>query len=208
MFHETMGDRIKKKRESLGLSQGTLGKKLGNVTHASISKWENNQSQPQATNLVQLSKIFNCSIEWLILGSGVDDFQDDNFHITKIHLIDDANILNATFSKNKDYFLTERTDISTKSFACVVKDNSMMPIFLVNDVVIIDPNKQPETDCFVLAKIANTILIRKFITDEMTNDTQHFSVVPINQDYTVFSTTNKEIKVLGTVVEHRSRRMR
>ena len=208
MFQETMGDRIKQKREKLNLSQEALGKELGNVTHASISKWENNQSQPQASNLVQLSKIFNCSIEWLILGSGVDDFQDDDFHIKKIHLIDDVNILNSTFSKNKNYLLTERTDISIKSFACKIKDNSMLPIFLNGDVVLIDPNRQPETDCFVLARIADTLFIRKFITNEMVNDKQHFSIVPINQDYTIFSTANKEIEILGIVVEHRSKRMR
>lgn len=213
MFQETMGSRIKQKREELGLSQEELGRKLKGknsekVTHTSISKWESDLSQPQSSNLMQLSKIFNCSIEWLISGLGVDNFQDDNFRATKIHFVDDTNILNATFSKNKEYVLTERTDISIKSFAYPIQDNSMMPVFLENDVVIIDTARQPEKENFVLARISDTVLIRRFIVDELVQDVQHFSVVPLNQDYTVFSTHNNKIEILGTVIEHRSRRVK
>ena len=54
-------------RKKQGLSQEELGYKL-NVTRQTVSKWELGQTTPEMDKLVELSKLFNISIDELING--------------------------------------------------------------------------------------------------------------------------------------------
>lgn len=54
-------------RKKQGLSQEELGYKL-NVTRQTVSKWELGQTTPEMDKLVELSKLFNISIDKLING--------------------------------------------------------------------------------------------------------------------------------------------
>ncbi|WNS78752.1 helix-turn-helix transcriptional regulator [Domibacillus sp. DTU_2020_1001157_1_SI_ALB_TIR_016] len=60
-----LGDKLKKLRQENGYSQNDLADKL-HVTAQAISKWENNKSIPDITNLVQLSDVYNISLDSLI----------------------------------------------------------------------------------------------------------------------------------------------
>lgn len=61
----TLGEKIQKLRKQNGLSQEALAEKV-NVTRQTVSKWELNQSAPDLDFIVQLSKIFNVSADYLI----------------------------------------------------------------------------------------------------------------------------------------------
>ena len=52
-------------RKKEGLSQEELGYKL-NVTRQTVSKWELGQTTPEMEKLVEMSKIFNVSVDELI----------------------------------------------------------------------------------------------------------------------------------------------
>ena len=52
-------------RKKEGLSQEELGYKL-NVTRQTVSKWELGQTTPEMDKLVEISKIFNISVDELI----------------------------------------------------------------------------------------------------------------------------------------------
>ena len=54
-------------RKKQGLSQEELGYKL-NVTRQTVSKWELGQTTPEMDKLIELSKLFNISIDELING--------------------------------------------------------------------------------------------------------------------------------------------
>ena len=57
-------------RKKQGLSQEELGYKL-NVTRQTVSKWELGQTTPEMDKLVEMSKIFNISVDELINESEV-----------------------------------------------------------------------------------------------------------------------------------------
>ena len=61
----TIGERIILIRKENGLSQDAFGAMI-NVSRQSISKWEANVSIPEVEKLIEISKKFNVSIEWLI----------------------------------------------------------------------------------------------------------------------------------------------
>ncbi|UJF36031.1 helix-turn-helix domain-containing protein [Paenibacillus hexagrammi] len=60
-----IGDKLKKLRKEHNYSQNDLAEKL-HVTAQAISKWENNKSVPDIINLVQLSELYNVSLDYLI----------------------------------------------------------------------------------------------------------------------------------------------
>lgn len=60
----TIGENILKFRKQKGMSQEELAEKL-NVSRQSISLWETNQTVPQIDYLMELSKIFNVSLDEL-----------------------------------------------------------------------------------------------------------------------------------------------
>ena len=60
-----IAERIKMLRENKQLSQTALSKRLG-ITRSSINAWEMGISTPSTTYLVELSKIFHVSIDYLL----------------------------------------------------------------------------------------------------------------------------------------------
>ena len=64
---ESLGNRIKKIRESLGKTQEDFGKLFG-VTKMTVSHWEIGRRDPNIETLVSIIKIGEVSLDWLLLG--------------------------------------------------------------------------------------------------------------------------------------------
>ena len=58
-------DTIKSLRETAGLSQSALAKRLG-VTRSSVNAWEMGLSIPTAQFIVELSQLFHVSTDYLL----------------------------------------------------------------------------------------------------------------------------------------------
>lgn len=65
------GDNIKKIRKYKKLSQEDLAEKM-QVSRQSVSKWENGDAYPEMNNILQLCKIFHCSITDLVNDNLID----------------------------------------------------------------------------------------------------------------------------------------
>lgn len=73
------GDRMKQRRESLGLSQQDLGDRIG-IVYQSVARYEAGRSDPSGEMLAKIAVALDCSADWLI--GLVDD--------PKEHLEEDA----------------------------------------------------------------------------------------------------------------------
>lgn len=60
-----IGEKIKSLRQSNGLTQKELSEKL-NVSSQAISNWEREKGYPDIANIIQLSDLFNISLDTLI----------------------------------------------------------------------------------------------------------------------------------------------
>lgn len=60
-----IGDKIKKLRQSQNLTQSAVAKKLG-ITRSSVNAWEMGISIPSTQYVVELSKLFNVSSDYLL----------------------------------------------------------------------------------------------------------------------------------------------
>jgi len=75
---EGFSERLKRRRKALGLTQKQLADAVG-ISAKTIQKFEYGDI-PKGPNLLRLSRALNCSIDWLLLGSGaggVDPDQDE-----------------------------------------------------------------------------------------------------------------------------------
>lgn len=68
-----LSDKIFKLRKQSGMSQEELAAKL-NVSRQTISRWEIGSAQPDASNLLQLSKLFRVTADYLIN----EEYANDN----------------------------------------------------------------------------------------------------------------------------------
>ena len=57
-----ISDNIKRLRESMGLSQAALARKLG-VTRVSVNAWEMELSSPTAAYLVEMARLFHTTTD-------------------------------------------------------------------------------------------------------------------------------------------------
>ncbi|MCQ6524052.1 MULTISPECIES: helix-turn-helix domain-containing protein [Bacillus] len=64
----SLGEQLKKLRESKGFSQEDVAKKIG-VTRQAVYKWENDKSCPDIDNLILLSEMYNVTLDELIKGN-------------------------------------------------------------------------------------------------------------------------------------------
>ncbi|MCW1825740.1 helix-turn-helix domain-containing protein [Enterobacter asburiae] len=74
MNNETLGRRVLRRRKDIGLTQRDLGKALG-ISHATISLWESDNTEPSGKNLHALAQILQCSPTWILFGD--DDKEPD-----------------------------------------------------------------------------------------------------------------------------------
>ena len=65
----TFGDRVVAGRETLGLCQSELARKLG-VKLRTIQAWEDDRTEPRANKLQMLAGVLNVSLIWLLRGEG------------------------------------------------------------------------------------------------------------------------------------------
>lgn len=61
----TLGEKIVKQRKELNYTQEQLAAILG-VSRQSISKWESNVAYPETDKLIELGKLFDCSMDYLL----------------------------------------------------------------------------------------------------------------------------------------------
>ena len=69
-----LADKIIKERKKLGLSQEELAEKM-NVSRQAVSKWESAQSIPEIDKLLQLSRLFGVTTDYLLK----DEIEDEEY---------------------------------------------------------------------------------------------------------------------------------
>lgn len=74
------GERLKKLREEMKLTQIELGKAF-NISHSTINRYENGLRQPDNETLINMSNFFNVSVDYLL---GISNTRNDSERITDI----------------------------------------------------------------------------------------------------------------------------
>ena len=78
----TLGEKISELRNSKNMSQSDLAEKL-DVSRQSVSKWETNASIPELDKLIQLSDLFEITLDELVLHKKQEDNKENDSVLTE-----------------------------------------------------------------------------------------------------------------------------
>lgn len=205
-----LGQRIRARREELGLTQEQIASQIG-IKQQSYQAIESG-SVKKPRYLYEISLALKCDMAWLLSGKEkeVKNVKVINFEAYKVPLISyvQAGVWTESCelrdSTGFEYIMTS-LELSDKAFALQIKGDSMEPEFKEGDLVIVDPSIKPTPGEFVVAmngeSEATFKKYRELGYDE--HERMQFELIPLNPDYTTISTLNQQIRIIGTMVEHR-----
>jgi len=122
-----------------------------------------------------------------------------------------------------EYLLSDRDDLSIRTFALEIRGDSMMPppgsgeeSFNEGDRIIVDCNVTPLPGDFVVAKNGpdgehgkHAATFKKYRPRGMDEQGREvFELVPLNPDYPTMRSDRQRIDIIGVMVEHRRYRKR
>lgn len=213
----TISERLKVAREAVNLTQEQLAVKAG-VSQGTIANIEGGvRKNPR--ELLAIAKAVGVNPEWLKSGKGSRAFVDANVATAqigarRIPLIDyvQAGVWTAVADSfqpgdAEDWLLTD-LDLSGAAFALQIKGGSMRPDFSPGDRVIIDPDVQPQAGDFVVAKNGEEeATFKKYRARGTGADGEVvFELVPLNPDFETMRSDERQIHIVGVMVEHRKYR--
>lgn len=202
-----IGERIKNRREELGLTQQQLADRLGYKSKSAINKIELGVNDIAQKRIVDFAKALNTSIEYLL---GMDK-KDSEKKLQSVRIPVLGRIAaGIPLEMIEDVVDWEEIDADTAKlgpiFALKVEGHSMEPRILDGDVVIIHQQEDAESGDIVIASVngddATCKRLRKF--------KDGIELIPNNPAYApmFFSNqeiTNKPVKILGKVIELRGK---
>ncbi len=80
----SLSKKIYELRKSNGMSQEALAEKI-NVSRQSVSKWESGETVPEIDRIIELSKVFNVSTDYLLLSGEVETLTNRTKQLEKQH---------------------------------------------------------------------------------------------------------------------------
>ena len=83
---DTIGERIKKLRKAANLTQEELGKAI-NKSKGNVSGYESGKFEPSANTIIDMSKCFNISTDYLLLGeeNKILNFTEEELEIINLY---------------------------------------------------------------------------------------------------------------------------
>ncbi|HFS6879472.1 TPA: LexA family protein [Legionella pneumophila] len=207
---EKIGQRILDERKAKGLTRKALAELTGELKVSRINNYERGDRTPGPTEIKLLAEALEVSASYLMCltdsregkiskspGMGalipVLDYKqaaDPAACIEKIK--EDAD--------TKVEFVPVSTAVSDSigknAFALKIQDESMIPEFRVNDVLIVDPDTNAKPGDFVVALIEGEqeIIIRKYKQLSASKEAQQFELIALNEDWADIRVGSNEIK--------------
>jgi len=86
------------------------------------------------------------------------------------------------------------------AFALTLHGDSMEPEFVEGDIIIVDPERDPVSGSFIIAKNGTDATFKQFVKDG-----QSVFLKPLNERYPIRDMTGIEFRIVGVVVEKRKR---
>lgn len=210
-----IGQRIKQARKDAKLTQDELAAQL-NVKKSRISAWERGIRRPLLEDIITIGNALSVEAAYLFCLSDTT-FSDKYYTQLKeklVPVIDNEEIINFKKILQADLFdnlklyphvLSEKQS-GYAYFAIKITEKSMFPDLLIDDIVIIDPEREPEPGNFILihSHANNKSFIRKLRQITQPDGTIIYHGIASNKDWPI-TILNEKDKILGVLIQqHRN----
>ncbi|KTD05850.1 phage repressor [Legionella gratiana] len=212
---EKIGQRIMSERKAKGLTRKALAELTGELKISRINNYERGDRTPGPTEIKLLADVLEVSASYLMcltdnregkmtksLGMGalipvldykqaidpaalIQKIKEDVD--TKVEFVPVSSVVSDSISKN--------------AFALRIQDESMIPEFRINDVLIVDPDTSPKPGDFVVALIEgeHEVIVRKYKQLSASKEAQQFELIALNEDWADIRVGSSEMqaKIIG-----------
>ena len=207
---EKIGQRIMSERKAKGLTRKALAELTSELKISRINNYERGDRTPGPTEIKLLADALEVSASYLM---GLTDNREGK--MTKslgmgalIPVLDYKQAIDsAAFIQkikedvdSKVEFIPVTTAVSDSigknAFALKIKDESMMPEFRINDVIIVDPDTSPKPGDFVVALIEGEqeVIVRKYKQLSAAKEIREFELIALNEDWANIRVGSKEMQ--------------
>jgi SOS-response transcriptional repressor LexA len=216
---KTLQERLRRALSQAGLRQVDLVKAC-HVTKGAVNQWVSGTTKTlEGANLTHAAKALGVSPHWLATGEGKMESESEQPNIQAgIKLYSDKRgipiiswvqagtwreIVDSFPRGGADEYILAHNSHGPHTFAVRIVGNSMEPEFRENDIVVIDPDVQPNPGDYVVARNhAEAATFKKYRPRGIVDGQDVFELVPLNEDYAVMRSDQQPIQIIGTMVEH------
>lgn len=196
---EKIGLRIKQERTSKKLTMKALAELTDNLNISRINNYERGERTPGPEEIKQLAKALEVSPSFLMC---LSDDRQGSFKTPGLGgllpILDYKRACDPALAiqRIKDESYSEKIElipissvvqdrIGQNAFALVVKDESMIPEFKFDDILIVDPDTQPNPGDYIVVRLENEseIIIRKLKQLSASKERPEFELLAINNDW-------------------------
>ena len=210
--NEVRGERLKTLREKVGLSQAALADRCGWASQSRVGNYEKGVRKIGADDAAILATALGVHPAEILFGlepvNNVVPVSIGQRKIPVINYVQAGCWTESAECRELDgsikYIATD-LDVGCRTFAVEIQGDSMLPEFSEGDVVLIDPDEPHHPGDFVVAKNGEHEATFKKYKPRGYNAEGHewFELVPLNDNYPPMRSDICQIKIIGTMVEHR-----
>ncbi|MDC9591414.1 LexA family transcriptional regulator [Xenorhabdus sp. XENO-10] len=202
---ETIGQRIKRFRERLDISQTELAQRCGWGSQSRIGNYEANIRKVSVEDAVVIASSLKISPGELLFGTsdtgsfmGSGEQQLPLVHYDQVSMFTDPNQLLAP--DNISEYIAYSGIMSELGFAFRMQGDAMKPEFMDGDIIVIDPMVAPSPGEFTIACVeGRETIFRKYRLKSKGS----FELIPLNSDYPAIDSDEYPVIIIGTMVEQR-----
>ena len=212
---EKIGQRIFAARKDKGLSQQALANLTADLKQSRINNWERGIRTPGPEEIKQLADALEVSAAFLMCLSDEKQENPSKKLSQLIPLLDhhqacDAkqyiHALREDIGSNSAIYISVSTELLPKlgmdSFALRMFDDSMMPEFRPNDVLVIDLSISPQPGNYVLVKIAEKAEVIVCQYKKLSYTAPEFELLTLNDNWPNIKVSDGvNVEIIGAVVE-------
>ena len=196
----TFGERIEIALSRKGRSKSWLSEQIG-LSKQALHYVITQASRPKYVSEIAIA--LNIDSMWLATGEGEIEFYDSLGVGKKIPLLNSSTIdfrLNNTVAHNIKNFITVDSLEPDDTFAFLLENKSMEPLFSMGTILLFRENKSPSDGNFVLCILERN---KEIVFRQYYKDGSGTYLNPINPVYK--TTLDEPYKILGTLIESRNR---
>lgn len=212
---EKIGQRICEARKAKGLSQQGLANLTLDLKQSRINNWENGLRTPGPEEIKQLANALDVSAAFLMCFS---DEKQENQTKKLSRLIP---LFNPHQACNAEHYLKELRELdgfdnvilissSTEllpklgadTFALKMSNDSMMPEFRPNDILVIDPSASPEPGNYVAVKVSGKLEAIICLYKKLSYTSSEFELLTLNDHWPNIKVVDGvDVEIIGKVVQ-------
>ncbi|WP_070988444.1 LexA family transcriptional regulator [Halofilum ochraceum] len=166
---ETVGDRLRQARQSLGLSQTAAAYRCGWESQSRVSMYERGQRSPDYDDLARIAAAYGVRQEWVLTGEKpirpggpIDRGDPGTYHVRRLTLAGAARV--GADGSWRTLEPTEPRELAINAptgdptaYAVQVCNHHLSPAFRDGEIVVIEPNESLVPGEYVLVKTTDGV---------------------------------------------------